>query len=66
MGVRIVKNVDKWLYPFCVMIANGDRCPANYAGYAGSCDECELNFVCNDAIKLYDYMNKEIEGNNEK
>lgn len=57
-----MKNVDKWLYPICDMIASGDRCPANYAGYAGDCDECELNFKCNDTQKLYEFMNKEIEG----
>lgn len=58
-----MKNIEKWLLPFCIMIANGDRCPAMFNGYLGSCDECELDGLCNNTVKLYEYMNKESEGN---
>lgn len=60
-----MKNIDKWLYPFCIMIANGEKCPAYYNGYIGVCDDCELDGLCNNTEKLYEYMIKEMEGCNE-
>lgn len=60
-----MKNIEKWVYPICYIIANGEKCPAHYNGHIGFCDDCELEGLCNDTWKLFEYMNKEIEGNDE-
>ena len=57
-----MKNVEKWLYPICDMIASSNRCVASWRYGAIKCSECELWCLCNDAQKLYEYMDEEIEG----
>ena len=61
-----MKNIDKWLLPICEMIANGYTvCPAQFNKYYGRCDGCELYNICNNTAKLYNYMQNEIERDEE-
>lgn len=48
-----MKNIEKYVKPICVMIAQSNEC---YFG--ADCDKCELNGFCCNVDELMHYMLK--------